>query len=132
MEDYTLGLHVGSGATGRVVLARHKSGGTVAVKAMRKTDLVARGQAKHLVAESRLLESLSHPFVVRHVAAFQTPEHLLLAMEWLPGGDLYAELHAAGPLTRMSASFYCAQIVCVLSHLHERLLVYRDLKPGEI
>lgn len=101
MDSFTLGPLVGAGATGRVFLVRdNRSGAVLAVKAMRKVDLLRRGQAQHLVSESRLLASLSHPFVVSHVATFQTPVHLLLVMEWLPGGDLYSEIHAAGPLSR--------------------------------
>ena len=43
--------------------------------------------------ETRILSSISHPFVTNKYAALVTRTNLLLVMEFCPGGDLFDQLY---------------------------------------
>ena len=49
-------------------------------------------------------------------------------MDFCPGGELFYLLKYNGPLSEEHAKFYFAEIVLGLQYLHEKKIVYRDLK----
>ena len=55
-----------------------------------------------------------------------------MAMEPILGGELYVLLHVLGRMSQTSACFYSAIVLETLSHLHERCILYRDLKPENL
>ena len=48
------------------------------------------------------------------------------------GGDLWRLLHARGPFPDTVARFYIACVVEAFAYLHQRGIVYRDLKPENL
>lgn len=48
------------------------------------------------------------------------------------GGELFQHLKKIGKLDEHTASFYAAQIVIGLEHLHSLKIIYRDLKPENV
>lgn len=80
---------LGSGAFGKVFLARHiKSGIVYALKALKKKDLIVKKQLKYAVTEAKVLKQANHPFIINLHYAFQTPNYLYLALDYCPGKDL--------------------------------------------
>jgi serine/threonine protein kinase len=81
--------------------------------------------------ERTILESVNrHPFVVKLFYAFQDHEKLYLILEYAQGGELFTHLAQERMFTEEVASFYMAEMVLALEHLHRNLgVVYRDLKP---
>ncbi|XP_063810331.1 protein kinase C delta type-like isoform X2 [Pseudophryne corroboree] len=59
-------------------------------------------------------------------------ELLFLGMEYANGGDLYDLLERTGALDLNTATFYAAEIVCGLEHLHSKGYIHRDIKPENI
>ena len=55
-----------------------------------------------------------------------------MAMEYVPGGDLFSYLQPQVLLCENEARFFAAQVLLVLQFLHEREIVYRDLKPENL
>jgi serine/threonine protein kinase len=55
-------------------------------------------------------------------------------VQFLSRGDLYALIREseAGALPRAAATFYAAQMACVIGYLHDQNFIYRDLKPENI
>lgn len=60
--------------------------------------------------------------------AFQTPEKLCFILDLMNGGDLHYHLSQHGIFTEKQVRFYAAEIVLGLEHMHNRNIVYRDLK----
>ncbi|PGH01230.1 AGC/RSK protein kinase [Helicocarpus griseus UAMH5409] len=124
---------LGKGTYGTVLLVRHSVTGTLyAQKQFRKASLtVHRRLVEQTKTERAILESVNrHPFVVKLYYAFQDHEKLYLILEYAQGGELFTHLAMERMFTEEVASFYMAELVLALEHLHTTVgVVYRDLKP---
>jgi len=111
----------------------HSATGKVyALKMLRKEHVVKRNQVEHTKAERSVLETVSHPFIVDLVFAFQTPKKLYIVLEFCQGGELFYHLSRAGRFSEGRCKFYAAEILSALAYLHSLDIIYRDLKPENI
>ena len=124
---------LGKGTFGTVHMVRQRATGRLyAQKMFRKASLTVR---KSLIEQTKteraILESVNrHPFVVKLYYAFQDNEKLYLILEYAQGGELFHHLSKEGMFTEDVASFYMAELVLALEHLHRTVgVIYRDLKP---
>jgi serine/threonine-protein kinase len=107
-------------------------GRDVAVKVLhpeygRDPDFVARFRQ-----EAHAAASLSHPGIVS-VYDFGTDEGgPYLVMELVDGEDLAALLRRNGPLPPRQAARLVAEVARALDAAHDRGIVHRDVKPGNI
>jgi hypothetical protein len=105
------------------------SGQPVAVKLLPANALE---DAARFAREAQTLAELSHPRVVRYVAhGAEAGEDPYLVMEWLDGEDLAARL-ARGPLSVDESVALAVTVAEALAFAHERGVVHRDLKPGNL
>uniref|UniRef100_A0A8C2UD29 protein kinase C n=1 Tax=Coturnix japonica TaxID=93934 RepID=A0A8C2UD29_COTJA len=115
----------------QVLLAQYKATGKLyAIKALKKKDIIRRDEIDSLNCEKRIFEvvnSSDHPFLVNMFACFQTPHHACFVMEYTPGGDLMMRIHE-DVFPEHTAQFYTACVVLGLQFLHEKKIIYRDLK----
>lgn len=84
--------------------------------------------------EKEAFASLQHPFIVNLFYAFQTPTLTLMVLGLADAGDLHMALTHAPQmrLTEDRVRFYIAEMVTALDYLHQRGLIYRDLKPQNV
>ena len=132
LEDFAVLCEVGRGAFGRVVLASCKATGDLrALKAVPKVRLVTAGSdaIRHMHDEAAIQRSIDHPFALALRGAFQDDTTVYLVTDHCPGGTLHAVLGRFGHLDSDLATFYAAQLVDVLAHLHTRDVAFRDVKP---
>jgi serine/threonine protein kinase len=104
------------------------NGRTVAVKVVHhgSTEQVSR-----LEREAQVLARLEHPAIVRYVAHGTSAATAYLAMEWLRGEDLFARLRRGNmPVGEVIA--LGVRVADALGALHERRVVHRDIKPGNV
>jgi len=124
---------LGKGTFGTVLLVKQQTTGRLfAQKQFKKASLtVHKRLVEQTKTERTILESVSrHPFVVKLFYAFQDHEKLYLILEYAQGGELFTHLAQERMFTEEVASFYMAEMVLALEHLHRNLgVVYRDLKP---
>ena len=132
-DDFEPLLCLGKGSFGTVLLVRHKATGKLyAQKQFRKASLtVHKKLVEQTKTERTILESISrHPFVVKLFYAFQDHEKLYLILEYAQGGELFTHLAMERMFDEDVASFYMAEMVLALEHLHQNVgVIYRDLKP---
>ncbi|KAF3491511.1 uncharacterized protein GIQ15_01028 [Arthroderma uncinatum] len=124
---------LGKGTFGTVLLVKQKMNGALyAQKQFRKASLtVHKRLVEQTKTERAILESVNrHPFVVKLFYAFQDHEKLYLILEYAQGGELFTHLAIERMFSEETASFYMAEMVLALEHLHCNVgVIYRDLKP---
>ncbi|CAK4030519.1 related to kinase [Lecanosticta acicola] len=132
-EDFEPLRCLGKGAFGTVHLVKQAATGKLfAQKQFKKASLTVH---KRLIEQTRternILESVNrHAFVVKLYYAFQDHEKLYLILEYAQGGELFTHLAMERMFTEEVASFYMAEMVLALEHLHQNVrVIYRDLKP---
>lgn len=132
-EDFEPLRCLGKGTYGTVLLVKEQGTGKLyAQKQFRKASLtVHKKLVEQTKTERAILESVNrHPFVVKLFYAFQDHEKLYLILEYAQGGELFHHLAQERMFSEDVASFYMAEMVLGLEHLHKNLgVVYRDLKP---
>merc|ERR1719355_373435 len=134
LDDFVLKKVLGKGSYGKVMLVSHKGdpGSVFAMKMLRKENVVKRNQVEHTKTERNVLETVSHPFIVNLVYAFQTPRKLYFVLEYCPGGELFFHLSRAGRFSEGRCRFYASEILLAIEYLHRLNIVYRDLKPENV
>lgn len=133
MADFEPLRLIGKGAFGEVRVCRDiHTGMLVAVKKLKKAEMVRRGQVDHVKAERNVLAEVSHYAIVKLMYSFQDEEHLYLVMEYLPGGDLMTLLIRLEILTEDMSRFYLAQTVLALEAIHKAGYIHRDIKPDNL
>ncbi|RWS31356.1 serine/threonine-protein kinase N2-like protein [Leptotrombidium deliense] len=131
LDNFEFVSVLGRGHFGKVILSKFKKTGEYfAIKALKKGDIIARDEVESLMAEKRIFEvstSIRHPFLVNLFACFQTSQHVCFVMEYVCGGDLMMHIHH-DIFNEPRACFYAACVVLGLQFLHEKKIIYRDLK----
>jgi len=102
------------------------------MKMLRKENVVKRNQVERTKTERHVLETVSHPFIVNLIYAFQTPRKLYFILEYCSGGELFFHLSRAGRFSEGRCRFYFAEILLAIEYLHKLAIIYRDLKPENV
>ncbi|KAJ8142667.1 hypothetical protein OY671_004191 [Metschnikowia pulcherrima] len=129
-RDFEMITQVGQGGYGQVFLARKKDTREVcALKILNKKLLVKLDETRHVLTERDILTNTRSPWLVKLLYAFQDPEKVYLAMEFVPGGDFRTLLNNTGYLVPPHARFYVAEMFAAVNSLHDLGFTHRDLKP---
>jgi len=133
VDDFEMISVVGKGSFGKVLQVRKKGTNHIyAMKVLRKENIIERNQVAHTNAEKRILQNISHPFIVNLNYAFQTSDKLYMIMDFVNGGELFFHLKKEGRFSEARVKLYAAELVLALEHLHKHDIIYRDLKPENI
>ncbi|KAL5535052.1 DBF2 [Sanghuangporus sanghuang] len=130
VNQFHIMAQIGQGGYGEVYLARKQDSGEVcALKKMRKRTLFKMDEIRHVLVERDILTATKTPWLVRLLYAFQDPEFVYLAMEYVPGGDFRTLLNNSGVLKEEHARFYITEMFAAVNELHRLGYIHRDLKP---
>lgn len=134
IKDYEILKAISKGAFGSVFLARRKlTGDYVAIKCLKKTDMIAKNQVLNVKSERAVMMRQSDsPYVAQLYSSFQTKDYLYLVMEYLNGGDCATLLQVLGTLGNQWSKRYIAEVIVGVEDLHQRGIIHRDLKPDNL
>jgi serine/threonine protein kinase/formylglycine-generating enzyme required for sulfatase activity len=131
--QYEILRELGRGGMGVVYLARNKLMDRLEVlKVLNKEMLAKQGRADRFLREIQSAARLHHPNVVAAYTALQIGDLLVFAMEYVEGDDLAKLVRARGPLPVVNACYFAYQAAQGLQHAHERGMIHRDIKPGNL
>ena len=80
----------------------------------------------------RLLQSVSHPNIIRLEEVIDCPAMLVLVLELAEGGELFEQMLRKTVLDEATAKFYFQQMSSAIAYLHDRKICHRDLKPENV
>ncbi|WP_455433245.1 protein kinase domain-containing protein [Streptomyces paradoxus] len=107
----------------------------VAVKEMRIDGLDAedsRTRRERTLREARATARIDHPNVVRVYDVVDEGERLWIVMELVAGRSLERILAETGPLSPGETARIGLGLVAALRQVHERGVLHRDIKPGNV
>uniref|UniRef100_A0A7S3BPB6 cGMP-dependent protein kinase n=1 Tax=Haptolina ericina TaxID=156174 RepID=A0A7S3BPB6_9EUKA len=137
MEQFMALRVLGEGGFGQVLeVVKRDSGKHYAMKIMKKHELISAFKAdiwkETVLLERRLQGNLHHPLLVNLAYSFQNIQYLVLVMDACPGGDLSVFALTSERLTPPQVKFVGQETVAVLAFLHQKFVLYRDLKPENL
>jgi serine/threonine-protein kinase len=123
---------LGAGGMGEVYRARDtRLAREVALKRLFEPALGSESGRRHVLREARAAAALSHPNIATIYDVLETPDGLVIVMEYVPGETLAARLQR-GPLSLEDALRFGGQIADALSDAHDHGVIHRDLKPANV
>lgn len=132
-KDFVILNQLGKGSFGCVYLVTKKdTKEKFAIKVLNKTVIFQRKLERYAFTERNILMKINHPFIVKLHYAFQTPEKLVLVLDYCPYGDLAMVLQREKTFTEPVARFFICEIILALEELHSKNIIFRDLKPDNI
>lgn len=132
-DDFEPIKTVGTGHFGRVVFAQHKpTKKYYALKILEKPKVINSNQLQHVKNEKKILQCISFPFVVTMKFYFKDNANLYMALDFVPGGEMFSHLQTYRKFSETMARFYTAQVILSFEYLHHLGIIYRDLKPENL
>ncbi len=123
---------IASGGMGTVYAAEQlKLKRTVALKLVRSSAFARPEELQRFRAEAETVARLDHPNIVPVYEVGESGGQPYFTMKLLPGGTL-ADRLKAGPITPREAAQMMAKLARAVHHAHERGVLHRDLKPGNV
>jgi serine/threonine protein kinase len=129
---YTVESEIGRGGMGVVYLARDaRLGRAVALKSLPENFAVDPERVARFEREARLLASIQHTNIATIHGIEQDGGRSYLVLEYVAGETLSERLER-GPLPVRDGLEVCRQIAAALEAAHDRGVIHRDLKPGNV
>ena len=146
LGHYRLLSLIGRGGMGEVYLSENERQADdvpqrkVAIKVVpvSETTLSTDAEALRIFREGRFLLELSHPHILPLYHDGIQDDYLFLVMPYMPDGSLADAIHARSqlrlqlPVELERVADYIEQIASALQYTHDRHIVHRDVKPGNV
>ncbi|CAL1600135.1 unnamed protein product [Knipowitschia caucasica] len=130
-DHYEVHEKLGVGKFGQVHRMTHKDTGDIcAGKFYRGRSSKNKAAA---LKEIELMNYLHHPKLVQCLAAYDTRSEMVMVMEYIAGGELFARIVDDNfEHTEPTCAHYMHQILDGMQYVHKQNIVHLDLKPENI
>ena len=140
LHDETVSLNdliflksLGKGNYGSVSLVMNtKTNFPYAIKAISKDHIKYEDLMKNIQLEKQILLKIDHPFIVKSVKCLKDDINIYILLEYIKGKELFDVIRDIGLLNKKQTNFYIASMFVAINYLHERKIIYRDIKPENI
>ncbi len=131
---YRIGEQIGSGGMGVVYRAQSVLDKTkpVAVKLLRDSSVNGERSSRRFKREAMIIDKLDHPNIVKIEARGTHQGKTFIALELLEGQTLQNKINRESPIALAVCLRIMKQICDAVRFIHEKEVIHRDLKPGNI
>lgn len=121
---------LGEGSFGSVVLLEDSETKKMyALKALSKAHILEEKMGAAVVNEKSVMDVLDSDFIVRLHASYQDENYIFFMLQPVFGGELYDVYTDRGFFGKLDfARFYIGCVTFALEHMHQKRVIYRDLK----
>mmetsp|Transcript_102641 Transcript_102641/g.173971 ORF Transcript_102641/g.173971 Transcript_102641/m.173971 type:complete len:371 (-) Transcript_102641:15-1127(-) len=127
---------IGKGSFGEAVLVRNKEDRRRYVAKEINLATMSHKEKEDAKNEIRVLAQLSHPNIVKLYEYLMYRSKLYIVMEYADGGDLDGKIKKAkqvnSPFQEDQIMNWFVQLCLSLKHLHDKRILHRDLKAGNV
>ena len=133
LEDLLFIKEIGKGNYGSVSLVMNKKTKfPYAIKAISKNLIIRDDLAENIMLEKNIILKIDHPFIVKLVKSLKDENNVYFLLEYVKGKELFEVMRDIGYLNKEQTNFYIASLLTAINYLHERKIIYRDIKPENI
>ncbi|TPX72173.1 hypothetical protein SpCBS45565_g00610 [Spizellomyces sp. 'palustris'] len=143
--EWASGPLIGKGAYGKVFYGVNvKTGEIMAVKQVELAGMPRKRNAEDAKKDSRrrmldalhreitLLKDLDHENIVRYLGYDVEGTTINVFLEYVSGGSISSSITSMGRFEEPLVRSITCQILCGLEYLHERSIIHRDIKGGNV
>lgn len=138
-QTYSQIKQLGEGSYGKAYLVKCSLDNSLAVIKTMPLESMSDESKTEAFKEAKILEKLDHPNIVKFIEVFRSNKpfaNLNIVMEYADGGDVNKAIKEQ---KKQSAFFpeqkvldWFCQICLAVKHIHEKKILHRDLKSGNI
>jgi serine/threonine protein kinase len=133
MENITFEYPFDQGRYSQIWLVTNKLNSTQFVaKKFQKLEIIKKLSKKRLKCELSIFSSLSCDFIPQFKGTSENKNEFIIFMELVQGPNLYYFQKQIQKFTQEQIKFKTSQIVLMLEFLHQKKIVFRDLKPENL
>ena len=133
LENLLFIKKLGSGTFGSVSLViNNQTKYPYAIKLIPKTLIDEEELHHYIELEKNILLKIDHPFIVKLVKSLKDSKNIFFIMEYVQGKELYEVINDIGYLNKTQNNFYICSMLLAINYLHQRKIIYRDIKPENI
>ena len=102
------------------------------LKEYSKIQLLKEKQMSNITYQKQILDTIDNPFLTKLILFFQTNTSMNFITTCVSGGRIGKYLTESHPFPENRVKFYGAQIALAIQYLHDKKIIYRDLKLDNI
>lgn len=132
-NKYSRGKILGKGGFAKCYeLADLKTGKSYAGKVIAKSRITKQNQRDKFKREVELHSSLKHEHVVRFYSCFEDEDNVYIVLEKCSKKSLMHVLRRRKRITEPEVRYYIKQLTSAMCYIHQRRIIHRDLKLGNM